>query len=199
MSDPGDPRASATPYMRRLAASMARSGEGLRTLPGRLSRSLAPSPTGRRRRWRDLALLGLALLPFLIAAVVTGARSGHGRWTIVQVQPAPWLPAAATPNSPPSAWLGERIDLGRNRVLGPAPIACAGARYRTLAQPADGLFQGALAGRANAAAQAASVGVTELPADTLRVDCDNASFDFHRAGPGLVLLVDGVVLHLQRD
>jgi hypothetical protein len=196
MSDPGDPRASATPYMRRLAASMARSGEGLRTLPGRLSRSLAPSTDGRRRRWRDLGLLALALLPFVIAAVVMAARGGHGRWTIVQVQPARWLQPAVAP--PAGARVGDTVELARTRVRGPAPIACAGARYQKLAQPAAGLFQGSLAGRADAVAQAAGVGVTDLPAVTIRVDCDNASFDFHRAGADLVVLIDGAVLRLRR-
>lgn len=198
MSDPGDPRASATPYMRRLAASMARSGDGLRTLPGRLSRSLAPSPTGRRRRWRDLGLLALALLPFVIAAAVTGVRAGHGRWTIVEVRQAPWLEPAAPVAAQLQALVGGQIELRRNQVRGPAPLACTGARYQTLAQPAAGLFQGALAGRTDAAALAAGVGVIELPAVTLRVDCANASFDLHRAGAELVVLVDGAVLRLQR-
>jgi hypothetical protein len=198
MSDPGDPRASATPYMRRLAASMARSGDSLRTLPGRLSRSLAPAGSGRRRRWRELGLLALALLPFAIAAAVTLARGGHGRWTVVQVQAAPWLDATAPAATHLRALVGERVDLARTQVRGPAPLACAGARYQVLAVPADGLFQGALAGRADAATQAAGLGLHELPASTVRVDCDNASFDFHRAGAGLVLLVDGAVLRLQR-
>jgi hypothetical protein len=177
---------------------MARSGEGLRTLPGRLSRSLAPSTDGRRRRWRDLGLLALALLPFVIAAAVALARGGHGRWTIVEVRPAPWLEPAAPAAPTLRALIGAQIELARTQVRGPAPLACTGARYQSLAQPAPGLFQGALAGRADAAAQAARVGVVELPAATVRVDCANASFDFHRAGAGLVVLVDGAVLRLQR-
>lgn len=177
---------------------MARSGADLRTLPGRLSRSLAPAASGRRRRWRDLGLLTLALLPFLIAAGVTLGRGGHGRWTVVQVQAAPWL----EPTTPVAArvrnLVGARVELARSQVRAPAPLACSGARYQVLALPADGLFHGALAGRADAAALAAAAGLAALPADTVRVDCDNASFDFHRAGAGLVLLLDGAVVRLQR-
>jgi hypothetical protein len=198
MTESDDPRASATPRMRRLAASMARSGETLRTLPGRLSRSLAPSVRGKRRWLRDIGLLLVALLPFVIAVVVIGSRGGHGQWTVLQVQRPNWLAAESPIDSRLRTLIGEAVAFERARVRAPAPLTCTDARYQQLTVPAPGLFQGALDGRDDAQTQARALGLDPGGAPTLRVDCDNASFDYHRAGDHLLTLVDGSLVRLAR-
>lgn len=194
MNQPDDPQ-EPTPYMRRLAASMARSGDTLRTLPGRLSRSLAPSGGGKRRLWRDLQLLGLALLPFIIAAVVMLSRGGHGAWIIVQTSPPPWQ-AGMPVDTRIRDLIGEQVVFERTRVRAPGVLGCQGARYQQIAVPAEGLFQGALAGRADALERVATLGLAGPEIATLRVDCDNAGFDYHRAGNVLLTMLDGVIVRL---
>lgn len=194
MSQPDDPQ-EPTPYMRRLAASMARPGDTLRTLPGRLSRSLAPSGGGKRRVWRDLQLLGLALLPFVIAALVMFSRSGHGAWIIVQTSPPAWQ-AGMQVDARLRDLIGEQVVFERARVRAPGVLGCQEARYQQLNVPPEGVFQGALAGRADARERAAALGFAGPEIATLRVDCDNASFDYHRAGNVLLTMLDGVIVRL---
>jgi hypothetical protein len=194
MTEPSDPR-EPTPHMRRLADSISRSTDTLRTQPGRLSRSLAPSRSGRRRLWHDLQLLLLAMLPFAIAAFVMMSRSGHGAWVIVQASAPPWQPGRQ-PHPAVRALVGEQVVFERQRVRAPAPLACSAPRYQQVSVAPEGLFQGALAGRPDVAQRIATLGFTGPEIATLRVDCDNASFDYHRTGNVLLTLLDGVVVRL---
>jgi len=193
MTEPSDPR-EPTPQMRRLAESIRRSGDTLRTLPGMLSRSLAPRG-GRHRLWYDLRLLGLALLPFVIAAVVMLSRGGHGAWVIVQAAPPPWRMEAQV-DARIRAMIGEAVVFERTRVRGPELFACRQARYAEIGVEPAGLFQGALADDPEAAARAGTLGFEAMPVPTLRVDCDNASFDFHRNGDRLLTMIDGIIVRL---
>ena len=194
MSEPSDPR-EPTPYMRQLAASMSRSRDTLRTLPGRLSRSLAPSSGGQRRVWRDLRLLLIALVPFVIAVVVMVMRGGHGACVIVQAAPPPWQPEARI-GPQIRDLIGETVVFERRQLRGPAPLACRGARYEDVNVPPQGLFQGAFAGDARAAQHASTLGFDGPGVKTLRVDCENASFDFHHLDDRLLLMLDGAILRL---
>lgn len=193
MTDSRDPHDDATPYMRRLAASMARSGEAMRTLPGRLSRSLAP--TGGSRRRRELLLMLVAVLPFAIALIAMNGRGGYGTWTIVDVGPPPWQPDAGV-GPELRALIGQTVAFERDRVRAPSPLDCTGARYQEVEQPPEGLFQGALAERPDAAAQAATLGFAGSAASTLSIACDNATFDYHRVGDAALIMVSGAVLRL---
>lgn len=196
MTEPPDPR-EPTPYMRRLAASMSRSTDTLRTLPGRLSRSLAPSRRGKRRIWRDLQLLALALLPFVIAAVVMFSRGGHGSWVIVQASAPPWQ-ADAQVDPRIRELIGEAVVFERKRVRAPGVFGCHDADYEQLELPPEGVFQGVLAAQGDAAGWSARLGLDAAQIDTLRVDCGNASVDYHRAGNVLMTLVDGSIVRLAR-
>lgn len=196
MTEPSDPR-EPTPHMRRLADSISRSTDTLRTQPGRLSRSLAPSRSGRRRLWRDLQLLLLAMLPFVIAAFVMMSRSGHGAWVIVQASAPPWQPGAVV-DPAVRALVGEQVVFERQRIRAPAPLACSAPRYQQVSVAPEGLFQGALSGIGDAADWRTRLGLTGPDIPTLRVDCHNSSFDYHRADKVLLVMLDGVVVRLSR-
>ncbi|MFB9069329.1 hypothetical protein [Pseudofulvimonas gallinarii] len=194
MSEPSDPR-EPTPHMRRLAASMSRSRDALRTLPGMLSRSLAPSAGGKHRIWRDLRLMLVALVPFVVAVVVMVMRGGHGAWVIVQAAPPPWQ-ADAGIDPRIRELIGETVVFERTRLRGPDPFACKGARYREFDMAVQGVFQGALSDDPRLAQRAATLGLDGPEVRTLRIDCDNASFDFHRVDNRLLLMLDGAILRL---
>lgn len=184
----------ATPHMRRLAASIARSAETARTLPGRLSRSLAPTREGRQRRLRNLLLLGVALLPFLLAWATLDARRGHGEWLVEQELAAPRPGSATDAGAPPPGLLGTRVRFERHRVRAETALACRRASYHWLRQPREEV----LASLAPVGA-GAMVAASELPAvvTTLRVECEHARFDYHQAGDDLLLRVDGYLLRLK--
>lgn len=176
--------------MRRLAASIARSTAAARTLPGRLSRSLAPSREGRRRRLANLALLVVALAPFLVAWFTLEGRGGHGDWQVVAVQALPGTAAAAAAGADRSGLLGSPVRFQRHQVQAEAPLACRRATYQQLRQDRQVVLAALDAGADGDAAG--------LPAivTTLRVDCGEARLDYHQAGSDLLVRVDDLVLRL---
>ncbi|MBX3726778.1 MAG: hypothetical protein KF823_12780 [Xanthomonadales bacterium] len=194
---PPRPPPEPSPQMRRLAASIARSTEVARTLPGRLSRSLAPTREGRKRRLANLALLGLALVPFVIAWATLHGRGGQGEWQVVQELAPPWTLATADPAPAPLGLLGARVRFDRHRVQAPSPLGCRRASYQWLQQPRAAAVLVALpdSPAAQAESRAAALG---LPAQvtTLRVDCGEARFDYHRVGDELLAVVGGRLLRL---
>ena len=64
---------------------------------------------------------------------------------------------------------------------------CAASRPRRALQPAA---------QGDAAGWSARLGLDARQIDTLRVDCGNASVDYHRAGNVLLTLVDGSIVRL---
>lgn len=188
-------RKAATPQMRRLAASIARSTETARTLPGRLSRSLAPSREGRQRRLRNLMLMVLALLPFLVALAVMNARGGHGEWVVVEDRVPPWQLATSGSSHSQSALVGSRVRFERGRVRAEAPLACRRARYHWIRQSRSEVFPGLLPGGAGLGEAGAALDLPTTLA-TLRVDCERGRFDYHQAGSGLLVLAEGRLLRL---
>lgn len=189
-SQPPRPPPEPSPQMRRLAASIARSTAAARTLPGRLSRSLAPSREGRRHRLANLALLAVALVPFLVAWFTLEGRGGHGEWQVVAAQALPGRAGEGTAGRAGTGLLGSRVRFERHRVLAEAPLSCRRAGYKRLRQDRAVVL---------AALQAdAVVAAPDLPAvvDTLRVDCGEARLDYHQAGADLLVRVDDLVLRL---
>lgn len=185
---PPRPPPEPSPQMRRLAASIARSTAAARTLPGRLSRSLAPSREGRRRRMANLALLVVALAPFLVAWFTLQGRGGHGEWLVVDAQPLPGGEGAAAAGNAGPALLGSLVRFERHQVVAGAPLSCRRAAYQQLRQDRQVVLATLDAGAAGAG----------LPAivTTLRVDCGEVRRDYHRAGDDLLVRVDGLLLRL---
>lgn len=179
-----------SPQMRRLAASIARSTAAARTLPGRLSRSLAPSREGRRRRLANLALLAVALAPFLVAWFTLEGRGGHGEWLVVDAQALPGREGAAAAGNAGPALLGSPVRFERHQVVAGAPLSCRRAAYQQLRQDRR-IVLAALPAQAAAFAAGLPAVVT-----TLRVDCGGLRLDYHQAGDDLLVAVDGLLLRL---
>jgi hypothetical protein len=117
----------------------------------------------------------------------------EGGWTIADTT-LPLDPKAERPAGEPS--LSGTVEFLRDRVAGPPPIGCSGARYELVVTPAEGLFQGSLPAPAEQSASA--MGITHLPVMTLRVTCDSGAFDYHLIAPGTLLLgLDGVARRLE--
>lgn len=120
--------------------------------------------------------VGLLLSPLASADVL-------GDWRVVRSRPAPWL---APHLAPPAAALriGAPVRLSEHGIDAPAPLACGQATLSTHRIPAEGLFQGGLD---RPAAQAAELGFGRGPHDSLRIDCDSGSWDFHAIGDDVLL------------
>lgn len=121
----------------------------------------------------------------------------EGRWIGIGVEPAPGARRQPRPV--------ERRDTARSSLMfsaesftGPWQMGCANPRYTVLSVPPEGLFQGMLAGR-DAADDADRMGFPDGDVPTLRVDCPNATFDFHLAGPtSLRFAFDGMIYAFER-
>ncbi|MFN0185444.1 MAG: hypothetical protein ACKVQR_16655 [Aquabacterium sp.] len=114
------------------------------------------------------------------------ATLGDPSWQLERYQDLPGASAAG-----PVPWrTGARLVLQGDRLLGPPPLGCAGARMSVLAVEPAGLFQGGLP--APAAEAARRIGLGPGPQPTLRIDCDNASLDLHLGRDGRWrLAIDG--------
>jgi hypothetical protein len=119
-----------------------------------------------------------------------------GPWRLVASQAVPWPDAGARP-APDPALQGAALRFAAGRVEGPPPLACEGATYEVVLQPAEGLFQGALPAPAEPAARA--LGFASFPVATLRVACSGGSFDYHfRDDATLLTALDAVLWRLER-
>ena len=92
--------------------------------------------------------------------------------------------------------IGEAVVFERKRVRAPGVFGCHDANYTQLKLPPEGVFQGVPAAQGDAAGWSARLGLDTAQIDTLRVDCGKASFDYHRAGNVLLVLVDGSIVRL---
>ena len=157
-----------------------------------------PAPL-RRTALALLAMAALTLSPQRASAADEQARPAAASelWTLAAVRP---LHGKGSGTATPPWPLGTRWTLRSQALLGPAPLSCPHAQQRLLLTPAQGLFQGAWQDQTPeaAAAHAAALGLPGAAAVTLRLDCANASFDFHRGRNGqLFTALDGQVLVLQ--
>lgn len=112
------------------------------------------------------------------------AHEARGTWRVFRMQPAPWVDDAAQ-LAPSAIALGARLEFAQDALRGPAALACAQPRYHDLPVPAPGLFQGGLP---DPERQARDLGFAPDTIPSLRIDCDNASFDVHFADADTLLL-----------
>ena len=144
-----------------------------------------------------LSACGLILgeTPAEAAETQPRAAARTEQWVLVASRP---LQGSATPT--PNWAVGSRWTLRPATLTGPAPLRCEKARQQLLVTPPQGLFQGAWQAETepSAAARATALGLPAQGAATLRLDCANASFDFHRDARGqLLTALDGQVLVLR--
>ncbi|MBA4341139.1 MAG: hypothetical protein C0423_03180 [Methylibium sp.] len=130
------------------------------------------------------------------AGVMQPAPAGE-LLTLAETQPL-HRPGTAAPRWP----VGTNWMLLPSALIGPPPLLCQQARQSLLLTPPPGLFQGAwqMERPEAAAARAAALGLQGRTVATLRLNCANASFDFHRNAAGQLLTAfDGQVLVLRAD
>jgi hypothetical protein len=139
-----------------------------------------------RRAW----LKGLGAAQGCVPPAAPAApRRLYATWRLVSTQPAPWSDPAMAPDR---VWLGQSVVLEENNLTGPHPLNCDDAEVEVLSSPPEGLFEGGLPAPADVAA--ANLGFTLFPVETLRVTCDNASFDLHRVdGDTLLFALDNQI------
>ncbi len=120
-----------------------------------------------------------AVACLLLCLVVAGcADEGFiGRWSIERVEPAPWVePGTAPDASIAELYVGKTVSFETQRIDGPALLACENPRYRFEEIPAEGMFQGNLAGptddAAAAEAKANKMGFTP-PVRTMTTGCEH--------------------------
>lgn len=148
------------------------------------------------------ALLSACSMVLLATDVKAGAMpqpAAGELWTLTETQP---LHGAGAGTAAPPWPVGTRWMLLPAALIGPAPLLCLQARQSLLLTPPPGLFQGAwqIERPETAAARAAALGLQGRTVATLRLDCANASFDFHRNATGQLLTAfDGQVLVLRAD
>ena len=123
--------------------------------------------SGQRHR---CAIVGLMAL--IAASMAQGHPMGEWRWT--HSVAAPWAQGPV----PAPEWVGRTLTLDGDRMRGPDPLNCGGARVESLLMPHEGLFQGGLPVPVERSAQALGVGPPPVPG--WRVTCDTGVFDFHR-------------------
>ncbi|MBT9458448.1 MAG: hypothetical protein IV097_17645 [Burkholderiaceae bacterium] len=136
------------------------------------------------------------LIACAMSCVAAPAQAGE-LWTLAETRPLHGPGTAAAPWPVGTPWMLLPASL-----VGPPPLLCQQARQRLLLMPTAGLFQGAwqIERAEAAAARAAALGLQDRTVATLRLDCANASFDFHRNAAGQLLTAfDGQVLVLRVD
>lgn len=129
------------------------------------------------------------------AGVMQPAPAGE-LWTLAETRP---LHGEGAGTAAPRWPVGTNWMLLSTAWIGPPPLLCQQARQSLLLTPPPGLFQGAWPAE-TATARAAALGLPGRAVATLRLDCANASFDFHRNAAGqLLTALDGQVLMLRVD
>jgi hypothetical protein len=141
-------------------------------------RSLIPARAGgagARPTRRALACIALAA-----ATASSHAADGGvlGRWTIERAEPAPWnAPGVRPDDSIASAYVGKSVTFAEKRIDGPALLACTDPELRFVPVPAEGLFQGGLAGidvdAPKARATATRMGFAAQPVRTVVTKCEH--------------------------
>lgn len=148
-----------------------------------------------------IGLLTLATaLPAFVPLTSAHAQDARfaGSWRIAAGSPAPWLEPGQTVDAATiESYVGQVISFSEDSVDAPHPFGCGNAKYETMTQPPEGLFQGAL-DPATAAQDAAAIGI-EGETITLSVACDTGLFDYHLAGDKLLTALDNVIYTLERQ
>lgn len=141
----------------------------------------------------------LSLPPAAVAAQPSAAPTApfEGRWRGIGAEVAPWS-ASGTQASTQNRLARSGLVFRNGAFRGLAPLGCSQPSFTVVPVPAEGLFQGGLAGR-DAADDADRMGFPDGDIPTLRVDCRNATFDFHLAGERtLKFALDNLIYTFER-
>jgi hypothetical protein len=144
--------------------------------------------------------LGLATIGFALAGC--SQPTFVGTWAIERVESAPWVEAGTAPdNTIADAYVGKTVAFEAERIDGPALLACQGPKYTFEEVPAEGLFQGNLAGltvdAAKADAAARKLGFNP-PVHTMMTGCEH-DIAFHlRDESHAAFALDNMIFWLTR-
>ena len=126
---------------------------------------------------------GLALLSFSFASVASGSPDYHGDWRVIRVVTAPWV-AGAAQLGPAEITVGDTLRLSADGIDGLDGLSCTTQRMTHADLDEAGLFGGELSAPLH---QARALGLPDGPTATLRIDCGDTSWDFHRADADTLL------------
>lgn len=144
---------------------------------------------------RRASLMLLVALALLGAGPVAAAdQPPFGEWRVVRASMAPWIGGAAR-LGPADLAPGDTVALSPTGIDAPPVLACPGSASTVALAPED-LFDGELE---QAARQARRLGLPQGPVTTLRIDCGDSRWDFHRTDDdGLLFALDGRIIVLAR-
>jgi len=147
-------------------------------------------------------LIGLSLCASLLSAC-SQQPSFLGTWKIERVESAPWVePGTAPDTSTAALYVGKAVVFEAARIDGPALLACTNPKYTFEEVPAEGLFQGNLAGpnvdAAAADASARKLGFTQ-PVHSMMTGCEHDIAFHQRDGTHAAFALDNMIFWMVRQ
>jgi len=145
-----------------------------------------------------ICVMLLAALPAQAQPMGPSPEAAYaGTWRIIDASPAPWIkPHTLSHDEAPL--LEFALAFRDGEVLGPSPIACGHAGYKSTAVTVQEMFHGGVPeGKEDETAN--ELGLSASCAGVLRVDCDTGTFDYAGDERGSLLFVlDNIVYTMQR-
>jgi len=119
-----------------------------------------------------------------------------GTWRIIDARPAPWIkPHALSREEVPL--LEFALAFRDGEVMGPSPIACGHAGYKSMPVTVQELFSGGVPeGKEDETAHA--LGLSASGTTVLRVDCETGTFHFALKDGSLLFVLDNIVYTMER-
>ena len=93
--------------------------------------------------------------------------------------------------------IGDQVTFEENAIRAIDPYGCENPKYESKTVSPLALFDGGIGNEAKAASVALAFGLSNN-APTLRVDCENYSYEYHEGRKGLVMHFDNMVYTFKR-
>ncbi len=139
---------------------------------------------GARSKSRDACAVAIALIAVLCMQQSARAQDRFsGGWRIEKSEPAPWVDKPGMlEESEVRRLVGADLDITKNRIEGPEPLACKMPHYEIKRYRAEGLFEGGLGEiadiKVSADQIATKLGFRERPIPSLVTGCA-AEIEYH--------------------
>lgn len=149
--------------------------------------------------FRRLASLSISLFAGL-AAFATSHAFAQGKfagdWQVVDLQTPDWIePTSAAPGAPLKK--GDQITFSEDSVAAPDPFECSSVTYQQLVVSPPQIFREGISDASQVRSLTDKFGFSRNIA-TLRVECDNATFEYYEGTKGLVMEYDNMIYVLSR-
>lgn len=147
-----------------------------------------------------------SILALTAGALLLGGCSEptfQGTWKIERVEAAPWVEAGSAPDaSIADLYVGKTVAFEPTKIDGPALLACANPKYTFEEVPAEGLFQGNIAG-ANGDAAAADAAARKLgfspPVHSMMTGCEHDIAFHQRDEAHAAFALDNMIFWMVRE